>query len=79
MNAIIRRGCCAAAVCLVVTASASRAHGQNITIQQPVIGQFQVNTAVSVPDRGSALLGGVSSSQVLGDARQHGPRARVGP
>ncbi|MCA9079461.1 MAG: hypothetical protein KDA58_02835 [Planctomycetaceae bacterium] len=35
-------------------------------VQQPVVQQFGVDTAVSVPDRGSAFLGGVSSAQ---DAR----------
>lgn len=36
---------------------------QVVTIQQPVVQQFSVNTVVSVPDRGSALLGGVSSAR----------------
>lgn len=36
------------------------ARAQNITVQQPVIGTFGVNTTVSVPDRGGAYLGGVS-------------------
>jgi hypothetical protein len=35
---------------------------QRITIQQPVIENFSVATTVSVPDRGSALLGSVSSA-----------------
>jgi hypothetical protein len=34
---------------------------QGITIQQPVVQRFGVATVVSVPDRGAALLGGVSS------------------
>jgi hypothetical protein len=40
----------------------SEAHAQVITVQQPVVQQFGVRTAVSVPDRGAALLGGVSSA-----------------
>jgi len=38
------------------------AAAQQVTVQQPVIRTFGVGTTVSVPDRGSALLGGVSSS-----------------
>lgn len=33
--------------------------GQQIAVQQPVIQNFSVGTSVSVPDRGSAHLGGV--------------------
>lgn len=32
-----------------------------VVIQQPVVSQFGVSTSVSVPDRGTALLGGVST------------------
>ena len=40
-------------------------------VQQPVVSSTSVGTTVSVPDRGSALLGGVSSAQ---SARsQYGP------
>lgn len=41
---------------------ASPAEAQNLTVQQPVFGVNSVGTTVSVPDRGSALLGGVSSA-----------------
>ncbi len=34
---------------------------QEIRIQQPIVQQFSTGTTVSVPDRGRALLGGVSS------------------
>lgn len=37
--------------------------GQDLTVQQPVIGATSVNTSVAVPDRGRAFLGGVSSAQ----------------
>jgi hypothetical protein len=40
--------------------------GQQITVQQPVFSRFSVATTVSVPDRGSALLGGISRA---GDSR----------
>ena len=40
-------------------------------IQQPVVGVTSVNTSVSVPDRGQAYLGGVSSAQ--SGRSQYGP------
>ena len=40
-------------------------------IQQPVVGTTAVNTTVSVPDRGSALLGGISSA--ASRRAQYGP------
>lgn len=40
--------------------SATLLHAQDRVVQQPVIRQFGVGTAVSVPDRGRAYLGGVS-------------------
>ena len=43
-----------------VLCAAETALGQRITVQQPVFEQFTVGTTVSVPDRGSALLGSVS-------------------
>lgn len=47
----------ATALCL----SLPSARAQNVAIQQPVLQDFSVSTTVSVPDRGTALLGGVSS------------------
>lgn len=38
----------------------SVAVAQNLTVQQPVFGNFSVGTTVSVPDRGGAYIGGVS-------------------
>lgn len=35
-----------------------------VVIQQPVVGQTAVGTTVSVPDRGSAVLGGTISGQM---------------
>ena len=49
--------------------AAGTAGAQSITVQQPVVRQFHVNTVVSVPDRGSLPLGGVSSAQTWGNWR----------
>lgn len=49
-------------VAVYAVMSASLAHAQ-IAVQQPVIGVTGVATAVSVPDRGTTLLGGVSSAE----------------
>ncbi len=46
----------------VVLLPAVAVQAQNVIVQQPVVQQFGVNTAVSVPDRGSMVLGGVSSA-----------------
>lgn len=51
--------CMAIAFLLLMT---SAAKAQNFAVQQPVVQQMSVDTAVSVPDRGSVLLGGVSSA-----------------
>lgn len=40
-------------------------------VQRPVVGTMSVNTTVSVPDRGSAFLGGTSSAQ--SGRSQYGP------
>lgn len=37
-----------------------QARAQRVTVQQPVVGVFNVNTTVSVPDRGSALVASVA-------------------
>lgn len=39
------------------------AFGQQVAVQQPVVGTTSVSTSVAVPDRGRVLLGGVSSAQ----------------
>lgn len=53
----------AGAVLFVLAASFASPRGtllaQAVAIQQPVVRQFGVNTSVSVPDRGGAMLGGV--------------------
>jgi len=55
--------------------------GQRITVQQPVVQQFGVSTVVSVPDRGSLMLGGVGSaasgsrrSAIFGPGSTYGSR-----
>ena len=58
-------------IAALVIASLRQADAQSIVIQQPVVEQFGVSTVVSVPDRGSALLGSVSSSATFG--RRSGP------
>ncbi len=39
------------------------AFGQQLVVQQPVVGTTSLATAVTVPDRGRTFLGGVSSAQ----------------
>jgi hypothetical protein len=39
------------------------AEAQQISVQQPVVGQFSASTTVSVPDRGSMHLGSVNSAR----------------
>lgn len=48
---------------LVILSTAVELFAQQITVQQPVIRSTTVGTAVSVPDRGSTFLGGVSSAE----------------
>jgi hypothetical protein len=67
----VRIRICVAAI--VLTGQASFAQQ---TIQQPVVGTTSVNTTVSVPDRGTTFLGGVSSAQ--SGRSQYGPLP-IGP
>lgn len=39
------------------------AFAQSIVVQQPVVDLFSVSTVVTVPDRGSAFLGGISAAR----------------
>lgn len=50
-------------VVIVVLSYVAAIQAQEATVQQPVVSTNSVRTSVSVPDRGSALLGGVSSAQ----------------
>lgn len=48
---------------IAVLSHVAAVQAQQATVQQPVVSTNSVRTSVSVPDRGSALLGGVSSAQ----------------
>lgn len=47
--------------------------GQAVTVQQPSVGVFSVDTVVSVPDRGGAFLGGVRSAGWESSSAGFGP------
>lgn len=49
----------------------SVSYSQDFIIQQPALQQFSVSSTVSIPNRGSAFLGGVSSSRT--STNQYGP------
>lgn len=52
---------------LIVSATFTTSVGaQSLVVQQPVVAQSMVRTAVSVPNHGSTLLGSISSAQSLG-------------
>ena len=61
---------CSMLICLM-TVLTETAEAQVVRIQQPIVQQFSAGTTVTVPDRGSALLGGVQSGAVY--SRQSGP------
>lgn len=50
-------------IVVVVLSQSVSVQAQQVAVQQPVVATNSVRTTVSVPDRGSALLGGVSSAQ----------------
>jgi hypothetical protein len=63
MTMLLRHRMLTPAVVVSLTILAGReVCAQAITVQQPVVQQFGVQTVVSVPDRGAALLGSVSSA-----------------
>ena len=47
--------------------------GQDVTLQQPIVGVTSVSTSVAVPDRGRVFLGGVSSTQSSRSRFGYGP------
>lgn len=49
------------------------ASGQAVTVQQPSVGVFSVDTVVSVPDRGGMFLGGVGSAGWESSSAGFGP------
>jgi hypothetical protein len=63
------------ALLVVLGGLSTHARAQQITVQQPVVQQFSATTVVSVPDRGSLLLGGVSRA---GDASNRAGLAPFG-
>jgi len=48
---------------LMWVAQSVPAFGQELVVQQPVVGTILLSTTVAVPDRGRFFLGGVSSAQ----------------
>ncbi|WP_339729104.1 hypothetical protein [uncultured Gimesia sp.] len=57
-----------------IAVQGQQAHAQALRIQQPIVQQFSAGTTVSIPDRGSALIGGYSSGAIR--SRQTGPFRR---
>ncbi|HAH45732.1 MAG TPA: hypothetical protein DCM07_12920 [Planctomycetaceae bacterium] len=68
MKSII--ACGSTLICLIV-APLEIAEAQAVRSQQPIVQQFSTGTTLTVPDRGSALLGGVQSG--ASHFRQSGP------
>ena len=66
---LIITGCCLI-ICLMAV-HIETAEAQAVRIQQPIVQQFSVGTTLTVPDRGSALLGGIRSGSI--HSRQSGP------
>ena len=66
---LIITGCCLI-ICLMAV-HIETAEAQAVRIQQPIVQQFSVGTTLTVPDRGSALLGGIRSGAT--HSRQSGP------
>jgi hypothetical protein len=64
----MRRALTLTAACFMF---AGAARAQNVTVQQPVMSSFSVNTTISAPDSGGLLIGGVGSA-TLASAR-YGP------
>ncbi|HCS53247.1 hypothetical protein [Rubinisphaera sp.] len=56
------------AITVLLLIFTSDAVAQPLTVQQPVVSQFSVNSTVSVPDRGSTHLGSLSTAR---DSRFH--------
>ncbi|QDT43419.1 hypothetical protein Pan241w_35190 [Gimesia alba] len=57
-----------------IAVQSQQAHAQALRIQQPIVQQFSAGTTLTVPDRGSALIGGFSSGAIR--SRQTGPFRR---
>lgn len=61
-------------ICCLGLFNVSPNSAQELRIQQPVVQQFSAGTTVSVPDRGRALLGGISSGRT--QSKRFGPFRR---
>ncbi|QDU10534.1 hypothetical protein [Gimesia aquarii] len=61
-------------VCCLVCFPLTPGRAQEVRIQQPIVQQFSTGTTVSVPDRGRALLGGISSGATR--SKRFGPFRR---
>jgi len=61
---------CSMIICLMAV-HIETAEAQAVRIQQPIVQQFSMGTTLTVPDRGSALLGGIRSGAI--HSRQSGP------
>lgn len=61
---------CSILICMM-TVHVETTEAQAVRIQQPIVQQFSVGTTLTVPDRGSALLGGIQSGAI--HSRQSGP------
>ena len=59
----------------ILATLAESASAQQFTVQQPSLSSFSVGTAVSMPDRGRAVIGGVSRA---GSSRSTYGRLRSG-
>lgn len=64
---------CCMLICLM-TVHVEVTEAQAVRIQQPIVQQYSVGTTLTVPDRGSALLGGIQSGAM--HSRQSGPFRR---
>ncbi|MDX1947656.1 MAG: hypothetical protein SFU86_19820 [Pirellulaceae bacterium] len=69
---------CAPLAGMLMVLPASLAWGQATTVQLPTYSFFTVQTAVSVPDRGGAYLGGISRARDGSAQRGLGPLANRG-
>ncbi|QDT92040.1 hypothetical protein [Gimesia algae] len=61
---------CSILICLMAV-YVETAEAQAVRIQQPIVQQFSAGTTLTIPDRGSAMLGGIQSGAI--HTRQNGP------
>ncbi|TWT61107.1 hypothetical protein [Rubinisphaera italica] len=56
------------AMCLFILITTPETEAQSVTVQQPVVSRFSINSTVSVPDRGTTHLGSLGTAR---DSRFH--------